>query len=73
MLKRALFIALLSVALTACGSNFKEATTRSGSSSTSFATEQTASNENTAQQASTNQVTDKQYLFAEFMKDGTPC
>ncbi|WP_336077896.1 hypothetical protein [Paenibacillus sp. 203] len=73
MLKKVLSIALLSVALTACGSNFKETTTRSGSSSTSFATEQTASNENTAQQASTDhQVTDKQYLFAEFMKDGTP-
>ncbi|MGP0577371.1 hypothetical protein ACTP13_10205 [Paenibacillus peoriae] len=73
MLKKTLFIALLSVALTACGSNFKETTTRSGSSSTSFATEQTTSNENTAQQASTdNQVTDKQYSFAEFMKDGTP-
>ncbi|MGQ3479482.1 hypothetical protein [Paenibacillus sp. TY11] len=75
MLKKILFIALLSVSLTACGSIFKEETTKLGSdsSTTSFATEQTASNENTAQQASTNnQVTDKQYLFAEFMKDGTP-
>lgn len=72
MLKKILSIALLSVALTACGSNFKETTTRSGSSSTSFATEQTTSSENTALQASTdNQVTDKQYSFAEFMKDGT--
>ncbi|PPQ47117.1 hypothetical protein C5G87_19500 [Paenibacillus peoriae] len=72
MLKKVLFIALLSVALTACGSNFKETTTRSGSSSTSFATEQTVSNENTAQQTSTIEATDKEYLFAEFLKDGTP-
>ncbi|KJD45510.1 hypothetical protein [Paenibacillus terrae] len=75
MSKKVLLITLLSVALTACGSNIKEETTKAGSNSstTSFTTEQTASNENTAQQSSTNnQVTDQQYLFAEFMKNGTP-
>ncbi|WP_225999904.1 hypothetical protein [Paenibacillus sp. BJ-4] len=75
MSKKILFIALLSVALTACGSNIKEETTKFGSdsSTTSFATEQTASNENITEEASTsNQVSDQQYLFADFMKDGTP-